>query len=320
MSRPKVLCCWAADLGRALLGRLPEVADVEWLPPSRELLLARLGEFDAYLAALSVRLEREMIARGAAGRLRVVGTPSTGVDHLDLDALAEHGVELLGLRGEEALLDRITATAELAWALLLAAVRKVPAAHAAACRGEWARDRFRGRQLSGMTLGVLGVGRLGRMVADYGRAFRMRVLGCDVRPVEHPGVEMVDMAELLRRSDVLSVHVHLTPENRGMMDAAAFAAMKRGVVLVNTSRGAVIDEAALLEALRNGRVAAAGLDVIDGEWRQDLHAHPLIVYAREHENLVITPHVGGVTVESQTISHTFLADKVAAALERRSGR
>lgn len=317
MTVAKVLCCWSRDLGHALLGRLPEVADVEWLPASRELLLARLEEFDAYLAALSVRLERDMIARAAAGRLRVVGTPSTGLDHLDLDALAEHGVELLALRGEEALLDRITATAELAWALLLAAVRRVPSAHAAACRGAWARDRFRGRQLSGRTLGVIGVGRLGRMVADYGRAFRMRVLGTDVRPVEHPGVEMVRLPRLLADADAISVHVHLTPENRGLLGPAEFAAMKPGVVLVNTSRGAILDETALLEALRCGRVAAAGLDVIEGEWRSDLRGHPLIAYARDHENLVITPHVGGVTVESQTMSHAFLADKVAAALERR---
>lgn len=315
-AKPRVLCCWPEELGGALLGGLPRVAAVEWAKPSRELLANRLGEFDAYLATLHVRLERGMIERAARSRLRVVATPSTGLDHLDLAALDAAGVKLVSLRGENAMLDRITSTAEQAWGLLLAAVRKIPAAHAAACRGEWARDRFRGVQLSGKTLGVLGVGRLGAMLAAYGNAFRMRVLGCDVRPASIPGVSMVDFATLLRESDVISVHVHLTPENRGLLGEAAFAAMKPGVVIINTSRGAIVDERALLEALRSGRVSAAGLDVIDGEWRSDLAEHPLIAYARTHENLVISPHVGGVTVEAQTITHAFIADRVAELLSQ----
>ncbi|MCX5662287.1 MAG: hypothetical protein NTW19_21620 [Planctomycetota bacterium] len=312
--RPRVLCCWTPDLGDALLGGLRDVADVEWAPPSRELLATRLHEFDAYLASLHIPLDRVMIANAARGRLRLVATPSTGLDHLDLPALESSGVRLISLRGEEALLGRITSTAEQAWGLLLAAVRRIPAGHAAACRGEWARDRFRGTQLAGKTLGVIGVGRLGSMVAQYGLAFRMRVLGCDPRPIDIPGVERVDLDALLRAADILSLHVHLTPQTRGLLGPAQFALMKPGVVLINTSRGAIVDEAALLDALRTGRVAAAGLDVIDGEWRADLVDHPLIRHAREHENLVISPHVGGVTVEAQTITHAFLADRVAEAL------
>lgn len=313
-SHPRVLCCWTPELGDALLGDLPRAASIEWATPSRELLTTRLGEFDAYLATLHVRLEREMIERAARGRLRVVATPSTGLDHLDLAALEAHGVRLLSLRGENDLLNRVTSTAEQAWGLLLAAMRRLPAAHAAACRGEWARDRYRGIQLSGRTLGVFGVGRLGTMVARYGVAFGMRVLGCDPKPFNLPGVERVSLDDLLRSSDVISVHVHLTPENHHLLGAAQFARMKPGVVIINTSRGAIVDEAALLDGLRSGKVAAAGLDVIDGEWRTDLADHPLIAYAREHENLVISPHVGGVTVEAQTITHAFLANRVAAML------
>jgi phosphoglycerate dehydrogenase-like enzyme len=144
----------------------------------------------------------------------------------------------------------------------------------------------------------------------------MRVLVCDRRPVEPaPGIERVDFDRLLTDSDVLSLHVDMTEENRGLIDAPTLARMKRGAVLVNTSRGAIIDEGALLAALENGHLGAAGLDVIDGEWRTDLDQHPLIRYANTHENLVISPHVGGVTYESQRMAYTHTAKKLARHLE-----
>ena len=152
------------------------------------------------------------------------------------------------------------------------------AAFDAAKAGHWARDEFRGHQLSGKTLGILGYGRLGRMAAEYGKAFRMRVLACDVRKVEPAeGVEIVDFERLLRESDVLSIHIHLTEENRGLINTGAFAMLKPGAVLINTSRGAIVDEQAFLEALLSGRLAGAGVDVIEGEWNENLADHPLIV-------------------------------------------
>jgi D-3-phosphoglycerate dehydrogenase len=200
----------------------------------------------------------------------------------------------------------------MTWCLLLAVARRLPWAFAAAQGGYWARDAFRGSQISGKTLGVLGYGRLGRMVADYGKAFRMRVLVCDVLPVQPaPGVEMVSFERLLAESDVLSIHIHLTDENRRIIDAAALARMKRDALLINTSRGAIIDENAFLAALESGRLAGAGLDVIEGEWRDDLAKHPLIVYANRRQNLVISPHLGGVTVESQRMAYARAADRLA---------
>lgn len=292
-----------------MLGRLPELAQVDVRQPDADFLAQHLRDYDAYLASLHVRLDRPTIL--SAQRLKVVATPTTGLDHLDLNTLAERKIHLISLKHEIEFLDRVTATAELAWGLLLAAVRKIPAASRAAEQGQWARDRFRGRQLSGKTLGILGLGRLGKMVAAYGQAFRLNVLGCDLKPMNLPGVRQVALDTLLRESDIISIHIHLTPENRSLLGPAQFASMKQGVVLVNTSRGAILDESALLQALVSGKVAAAGLDVIDGEWRTDLAEHSLIRYARTHENLVITPHLGGVTVESQIMTSQFIADKAA---------
>ena len=198
---------------------LDPVAEVTHAPADHGRLLELLPAADAYFASLAVRVTAEVLAR--APRLRVIATPSTGLDHLDLDAAGVRGVTILSLKDERAFLDTLTATAEMAWALLLAVVRRLPWAFEAAQRGEWARDRFRGRQLSGKTPGILGYGRLGTMVADYGRAFRMRVLAHDPRPVRPAeGVGLVDRATLLREADVLSLHVPLVPATRGLLDAA----------------------------------------------------------------------------------------------------
>jgi D-3-phosphoglycerate dehydrogenase / 2-oxoglutarate reductase len=296
------------------LDPLRQLGEVVSLPADQQILRERIGEFDAYLAALSVRADLAVL--GNAKRLRAIATPSTGLDHLDVDAMRKQGIELISLKTDTEFLGQITATAEMAWCLLLAVVRRLPWAFEAAKRGEWARDLFRGKQLSGKTLGILGYGRLGRIMAEYGQGFRMRVLACDVRPVEPaPGVELVDFDRLLAESDVLSIHIHLTEENRGLIGDSAFARIKPGAVLINTSRGGIIDEEALLTALETGRLLGAGLDVIDGEWRTDLDCHPLIRYANSHQNLVISPHLGGVTLESQRMAYAHTVVKLANFLK-----
>lgn len=293
-----------------VLAPLDGVAEVTSLPPTLENLEARLPEFDAFIPSLEVRLTRDLIERCPG--LRVVATPSTGWDHLDTVSLQERGIHLISLREETEFLSRVTCTAEMAWALLLAVVRKLPWSFEAVKKGDWARDRFRGHQLSGMTLGILGYGRLGRIAADFGVAFRMRVIACDRRSTDFaPGVEGVDFETLIRDSDVLSIHIHLTPENEKLIDREVFARMKAGAVILNTSRGGIIDESALIDALESGHLRGAGLDVIDGEWNEDLTQHPLIQYARSHDNLVISPHTGGVTYEAQAMTLEFLTGKLA---------
>ena len=301
-----------------VLDSLAEVAEVVSLPADQSVLLERIFEFDAYLASLQVRVTREVLER--AERLRVIATPSTGLDHIDVPFAESRKVVVLSLRHDTEFLDSITATAELAWALLLATVRRLPWAFDAAKAGHWARDEFRGHQLSGKVLGILGYGRLGRIVAGYGKAFRMRVIACDVRQVKPAeGVRLVDFDTLLCESDVISLHIHLTEENRGIINAEAFARMKHGAVLVNTSRGAIIDERAFLDALVSGQLAGAGVDVIEGEWDEDLSRHPLIRYANERQNLVISPHIGGVTYESQRMAYEHIVRKLADYLEQSRG-
>lgn len=294
-----------------ILDPLRKIAAVSELPASQELLLERIGKFDGFLTPLKVQSNREVLDR--AEKLRVIVTPTTGTDHIDLLHAEKRGITVYSLKGEPELLENITDTAEHAWALLLSVVRKLPWAFAGVRQGAWQKkDNLLGNQLSGKTLGVVGYGRLGKMVAQYGMAFRMRVLVCGRGKLETTeGVEQVDFDSLLRNSDVVSIHIHLTEENRHLFNSDAFAKMKPTAFLINTSRGAIIDEAAMLKALSSGRLAGAGIDVIEGEWRTDLKDHPLIEYSRSHQNLVISPHIAGATVESQSIIFEHMIQKLA---------
>jgi len=289
---------------------LRAVGELTRLAPSAATLRKHLPAADVYFASLKIRLTEELIA--ASPRLRVVATPTTGLDHLDVASLTKRGIHLISMKAETEFLGQVTATAEMAWALLLAVVRKLPWGFEAVKQGVWARDRFRGHQLAGKTLGILGYGRLGCIMAEYGQAFRMRVLAHDVRQLTPPaGIQLVDQETLLRDSDALSIHIHLTAANTGLIDRNALAKMKPGAVLINTSRGAIINEAELLQALESGHLGGAGLDVIHGEWSETLVDHPLIRYARTHENLVISPHTGGVTYESEAMVCRRTVEKLA---------
>ena len=304
------------DLGPfpGLLDLLCKVAEVDQLPSDQALLEERISCYDGFLTPLTVQTSSSVISR--AEKLKFVATASTGIDHIAMTQAQEHGIAVLSLKDDTLFLSQITSTAELAWALLLAVMRHIPEAVSSARQGHWARDQYRGHQLSGKTLGVLGYGRLGNIVAEYGKAFRMRILACDRKPVEAAAaIEMVDFDTLVAYSDVITIHIHLTEENRQLFNRDVFQNMKSGAVLINTSRGGIVDESALIDALESGHLAGAGLDVIDGEWRSDLDQHPLITYSRYHPNLIITPHIGGVTYESQRMAYERIISKVIEFIE-----
>jgi len=290
--------------------------EVTYSAPNQKLLRETIEHFDCFLTPLGVRSSAEVISR--ATRLKLIATPTTGTDHIDLSAAAAQGIAVFSLREDRELLNEITSTAELAWALLLAVVRRLPHAFESVKSGRWESAPHRGHQLSGKTLGVLGYGRLGQFVAEYGTAFRMAVLVCDNKSHSNlpSGIKQVGFEDLLRGSDVLSIHIHLTEENRNLFDQRAFQMIKPGTVLINTSRGAIIDEGALLDSLRNGRLAAAGVDVMCGEERADIANHPLVQYARSHHNLVISPHIGGVTFEPLALVCRRMAERIVAFMEK----
>lgn len=299
------------------LAVLQSLGEVETGPLDRPALLDRIGEFEVLIVRLAHQIDREVLDR--AGRLKVIVSATTGLDHLDLECAAAKGIAVLSLRGETDFLRSIPATAEHTWALLLALVRRIPAAHASVLAGEWQRDRFRGADLAGKTLGLLGLGRIGEKVARYGLAFGMRVVAFDPYRAGWPdGVErLASQADLLARSQVFSIHVPLNTETEGLIGAAELDLLPPGALLINTSRGQVLDEAALLAALESGRLGGAALDVLRDERGVNLVESPLVCYARTHENLVLTPHIGGATRESMAATEIFMAHKLRAFLNQR---
>ena len=307
--RPRLLCMVDFSLAPEAKEIIEEVAEVDHVPDNHDVLRERIGDYDALWGHVNCKVDKAVLDN--AKRLKVINAASTGTDHIDTEECQRRGIRILSIARDYRLLDTFTATAELAWMLLLTCLRHFRAATDHVLNGEWRSEFFVGRQLSQHTLGVLGVGRLGKMTVEYGKAFRMRVLGCDLKDFSIPGVEPVGFDELLRESDFISIHIHMLPRNYHLFNADTFAKMKDGSVLVNTSRGDIIDEEALLDALESAKLSAFGGDVLHDEWRRDMGENPVVAYARTHKNVVITPHIGGCTHLSIKDARVFSAKKLA---------
>lgn len=305
----RIIVYVGADAGYA---GAQEVADgravVTHVPAEPAALAAALVDADALLdASMKVRITDVMVA--AAPCLSIVSCATTGADHIERQALTDRGAEVRTLREDPELLRNLTPAAELSWALVLACARRLPAAAAHTRAGQWVREDFPGLMLNGRTLGLIGCGRIGQWMARYAAAFGMNVVGHDPHIAPWPaGIEQRSLAEVMAESDVVSVHVHLNDETRGLVSADLLAAAKPGLILVNTSRGAVVDEDALLAGLETGRIGAAGLDVLEGE--PDIAAHPLIRYSQTHDNLIVTPHCGGFSPDAVRLVCRRAAEKI----------
>ena len=252
---------------------------------------------------------------GLVANLKIIVSPTTGLDHIDLEECERRGITVLSLQGEPEFLRGIPATAEHTWALLLALVRRIPWAFDSVKEFRWDRNGFVGTELKGKVLGILGMGRVGTQVAAYGRAFQMEVIFNDEAPRDFGGSR--NSVALFKESDILSIHLPLTARTRGVVGPALLSSMKSGSFLINTSRGHIVDEDALLEALESGHfLAGAALDVLPGEL-QGIEASRLVQYAREHDNLLITPHLGGATYESMEKTQWFMLNKLKTFLASR---
>ena len=279
------------------------------LAERRAELIAAVHAVDALIVRNRIQVDAALLA--AAQRLRVVGRLGVGLDNIDLPACAARGIEVIPATGANAL-----AVAEYVLAAALMLLRGAYGSTAAVAAGDWPRGRLStGRELSGKLLGVIGFGSIGRETGRLARALGMRVAGYDIEiaassPVwaeQHTLPRRLD--ELLRSADVVSLHVPLTDATRNLIGATELAAMQREAVLINTARGGIVDEGAVVAALRAGRLGGAALDVFAAEPLPG--GSPL----RDCPNLLLTPHIAGVTRESNVRVSTLIAEQVAAALE-----
>jgi D-3-phosphoglycerate dehydrogenase len=292
-----------ADSGVDLLRESFDV-DLGLDMPDEE-LAQRIGEYDAILVRSATKLTADLIDR--ADRLKVIGRAGTGVDNVDLAAATKRGIIVANAPESNSV-----AAAEHALALMLALCRNVPQAHGSLVSGKWERSKFGGSELQGKTLGVLGFGRIGQLVAKRALAFEMEVIAFDkfvaaerFRELGVEGVETTD--ELYERADIITVHLPKTPETVNWIDAEAIAKMRDGVRIVNCARGELVDHEALREGLESGKVGGAALDVFPEE---PMTEHPL--FGMEH--VVVTPHLGASTAEAQDRAGLVTAEQVRAAL------
>lgn len=310
--RPRVLV--TRRIPSSVLARLEQSCDVDVYADEagaipRDLLMDRIAGKQALVCLLTDRIDAEVMAR--APGLRIVANVAVGFDNIDRAAARARGIIVTNTP------DVLTeATAEFTWALILSVTRRVPEGERLLRRGEWkgwALDFLLGTELRGKQLGIVGMGRIGQAVAAKAPAFGMRVAYCSADPVDPPSegtlppLERLSLDQLLSASHVVSLHVPLTPDTRHVIDQRALLRMKRNAFLVNTSRGPVVDEAALAWALREHIISGAALDVYEHE----PGVHPDLL---ELDNVVLAPHMGSGTTETRTAMADLAARNVLAVL------
>ncbi|MGB5702189.1 MAG: hydroxyacid dehydrogenase, partial [Polyangiales bacterium] len=307
MSNVRVLV--SDKLSEAGLSVLREAADVEleYRPGmSEDELCSVIGDFDGLIIRSNTRVTARVVE--AADKLRVVGRAGIGVDNVDIPAASRRGIVVMNTPTGNSV-----TTAEHALALLASLARKIPQAVASMRSGKWQKSKFQGREIAYKTLGIIGLGNIGRIVADRAQGLKMRVIGVD--PVMSSdraaelGIELVGLDELLARADFLTIHAPLTPETKNMISDAAFDKMKNDALIVNAARGGIVDEEALFRAIQEEKIAGAALDVFGQEPIDP--EHPLLGL----DNVLCTPHLGASTSEAQERVAVEIAEQAIAYLQ-----
>ncbi len=271
-----------------------------------------IGNYEALVVRSETKVTSDIIEAGP--NLKIIARAGVGVDNVDVDAATKRGIWVVN-----APMGNVNAAVEHTWALMLALARNVPQAYMSLRSGEWKRSKFVGIELKGKTLGVVGLGKIGLEVAKRAFAFEMHVLGSDPYPpaqerAREAGVEVVPLEDLLKRSDIITVHVPLLPETKGMIGRRELALVKQGARLLNVARGGVIDEQALVDAIDEGRVAGAAIDVFEEE--PPPPDHPFL----RHDKIVVTPHLGASTHEAQVNVAVDVAEQILAYMDGQKPR
>lgn len=297
------------DFSQDVIDFLRQFARVDIAPFRQEDLKQILQDYDVLWFRLAYRIDSDSIENNI--RCKVIATPVTGVDHIDEKACAEQGIKIICLRGEREFLKEVRATAEMTIALTFAVMRNMMDAEQDVKRGNWRRDSFRGYEVYKKTVGIIGLGRLGAITAEYFKALGAEVIGYDIALENAPDFVHIEdsMEEVVKKADIISIHVKYDESTHNLIDENIFQHFTNKKWLINTSRGGIVNEVALLKVLEEGKIAGAGLDVI-----QDEHffneSNPLLQYAGKNRNLIIIPHIGGNTYESFEKTEWFIAEKI----------
>lgn len=299
---PKALAIYK-KLGRVYFG-LNSLKKRNRLLKNVNILVVRLGK----------RIDRVVI--DLMPNLKLIATPTTGLNHIDTVYAKKKGIKIISLRGQFGFLKNITSTAELTLGLIISLTRNIPTAFDSVKFGRWDRMSWRGHQLTGKVLGIVGLGRLGKIMAGYGRALGLKIIAYDPlvssKVIRRWDARPVGLKELFKSSDIVSVHALLTDKNQEFIKFDHFKLMKPTAYFINTARAELIERRALHKALSKKLIAGAAIDVMDNESSNGSHLKTdhLWQYVKTHNNLIISPHMGGATFEAMHITEEFVAQLV----------
>ena len=258
-------------------------------------------------------LDRELLEHSS---LKVINTCSTGLNHIDIDYCERNDIEVWSLKTDSELINDLPSTAELSFGLMMSLLRKIPEGFDSVKKGEWDYEPFIGRQVKGLTIGIIGYGRLGRITAELLKGWGVKILVNDPYvDVDNENCIRTTMHEVWKQSDVIFLHLHVTDTTRELVSGYFISNMKKGSILINTSRGELVNEKDIINSIKEGHLGGYGTDVIADEFG-DVKESELVEFSRENDNVVITPHVGGMTWEGQTKAYKWAIDKFGGINER----
>lgn len=286
------------------------IGDVILIETEKKDLKNILANNNIFWFRLKFKIEKEDIPEKP--ECKFIICPATGLDHIDLEACKEKGIKVLGLKGETDFLQRVRATAELTIGLTIALIRKIPEAVNDVNSFNWRRDYFKGYEIFEKKVGIIGVGRLGKITARYFKAFGAEVYGYDILSFDESICEKKTIEEIFSSCDIISIHLAYNASTHHLIDQVLLNKMKPNGILINTSRGGVINSKDLLIALKEKKIAGAALDVLEDEY--DIANSELIAYSSKNNNLIITPHIGGNTYESFEKTELFMVEKLKKEL------
>jgi D-3-phosphoglycerate dehydrogenase len=305
--RLKIRIAEPKDFDLKVLNFLKQHADIEIASCVLTDLPHIFDTYDVFWFRLGFKIDQILIANSK--KVKVIATPVTGIDHIDEQACALKGIQVVCLRGEYEFLKEVRATAEHTIALTFALMRLLGPAMNDTKLGNWNRDQFRGNELYKKKVGIVGLGRLGEIAASYFQAFGCDVYYYDIKEIASKHAQKVNSLSEIAHCDIVSIHVNYSPQTHHLINASFFEQCNSNMFFINTSRGGIVDEESLLEALTRSKIKGAALDVIQNEFEFNPQ-NRLVQYAIHNNHLIITPHIGGNTFESFEKTEMFIAKKI----------
>mgnify|MGYP006421447545 CR=1 FL=1 len=280
-------------------------------------LKEHIDSVEVLFIRLGIQLNKELLTK--ANKLKIICSPTTGLDHIDVKFCAERGIKIISLKNEQEFLGSIPSTAEHSWTLLQAVNRNLINAHNETIKQTWNRDKFKSFNLANKTIGILGYGRVGKQIANYAKAFKMKIVTYDeaLEKNNDPDVHALETPEeLFSIADFISIHIPYEEHNTKFVNRDLIAKMKNNACLINTSRGKIWDEEVVANALVNGKIRGVATDVVCQENSKNIFSSPLFEVDTSRYNCIITPHIAGATYDSMKMTEEFIAEKLLEYVNR----